>query len=150
MSEKGEHYADIIRSLYVRRLEEFQGQGDGRLARGNANGADKPVLSISVPKRIRDQGHLRQVAARPCLICGRCPSQAHHVRYAQPRALGRKVSDEWVAPLCVTHHRNLHGVGDERGWWQNQGVDPIAEAKMLWGESRGKVTAKNVAHDMMR
>ena len=150
VSEKGEHYADIIRSLYVRRLEEFQGQGDGRLARGNANGADKPVLSISVPKRIRDQGHLRQVAARPCLICGRCPSQAHHVRYAQPRALGRKVSDEWVAPLCVTHHRNLHGVGDERGWWQNQGVDPIAEAKMLWGESRGKVTAKNVAHDMMR
>ena len=144
VTEKGEHYADILCSLYARRFEEFNGEGDGRRGRRKApGGVDKPVLSIAAHKRVRDREHLRRVAAQPCLVCGRSPSQAHHVRYAQPRALGRKVSDEWVVPLCATHHRDLHGVGDERGWWKNQRLDPIPEAKMLWGESRGELPAEN-------
>ena len=143
-TEKGEHYADILCSLYARRFEEFNGKGDGRRGRRNAGAGsvDTSVLSIAVHKRVRDRKHLRRVAAQPCLVCGRSPCQAHHVRYAQPRALGRKVSDEWVVPLCVTHHRDLHGVGDERRWRKNQRIDPIREAKMLWGESRGELPAE--------
>ena len=151
VTEKGEHYADILCSLYARRFEEFSGEGDGRRGRRKApSGVDKPVLSIAVHKRVRDREHLRRVAARPCLVCGRSPCQAHHVRYAQPRALGRKVSDEWVVPLCVTHHRDLHGVGDERGWWKNQRIDPIHKAKMLWGESRGELPAEIDADESAR
>ena len=44
---------------------------------------DKSVLTIGEPKRIRCKEHLRFVASQPCVICGRSPSHAHHVRYAQ-------------------------------------------------------------------
>jgi len=53
---------------------------------------------------------------RPCLICGRQPSDPHHLRFAQPRALGRKVSDEFIVPLCRAHHREVHRCSDEVGW----------------------------------
>ena len=68
---------------------------------------DKSVLALAEPRRIRDKEHLRYVGAQPCLVCGRRPSQAHHLRFAQPRAVGRKVSDEWVVPLCNTHSSRL-------------------------------------------
>ena len=51
------------------------------------------------------------------VVCGRRPAQAHHVRFAQPRAMAMKVSDEFTVPLCVGHHDALHRVGDERAWW---------------------------------
>ena len=57
---------------------------------------------------------------------------AHHIRYAQPRALSRKVSDEFVVPLCATHHDALHRVGDEKAWWNKQSVDPLSVAADLW------------------
>jgi hypothetical protein len=95
---------------------------------------DKAALAIDAPRRVQDKEHLRFVRDQPCLICGRAPSQAHHLRFAQPRALGRKVSDEWVVPLCALHHQALHTVGDERGWWRHQGIDPVAKAEKLWAE----------------
>jgi hypothetical protein len=49
---------------------------------------DKNVLTLSEPKRIRSREHLRFVASQSCLICGRSPSHAHHIRYAQSRGLG--------------------------------------------------------------
>ena len=64
------------------------------------------------------------------------PCQAHHVRFARPNALGRKVSDEWVVPLCALHHRSLRDVGDERRWWESHGIDPLAVAERLWGEKQ--------------
>ncbi len=99
---------------------------------------DKSTLPINAPRRSRDKDHLRYVASQPCLVCGRSPGHAHHVRYAQPRAMGRKVSDEWTVPLCATHHRALHTVGEEEKWWKELRVDPIAHAEQLWGENRGK------------
>jgi Rad52/22 family double-strand break repair protein len=69
---------------------------------------DKSVLTIGQTKRIRCKEHLRYVASQPCAICGRTPSHAHHVRYAQPRGLGLKVSDEFTVPLCSMHHHTLH------------------------------------------
>jgi hypothetical protein len=45
------------------------------------------------------------------------PTEAHHIRFAQPRALGRKVSDEYTVPVGSLHHRELHDYGDEASWW---------------------------------
>jgi hypothetical protein len=99
-------------------------------------GIDKSVLTLSEPKRHRNKEHLRFVAQQPCLICGRTPSDPHHLRFAQARALGRKVSDEFAVPLCRSHHRALHRVGNELGWWKATGIDPLNVARQLWGQSR--------------
>ncbi len=186
-SDQDQHYADILTSLYKRRLREMheeaprrQGRGETPAAHGMKEPAslsaqetvarqkgdaaqsekptpqgkketgsvpdqgtrvetesapgqiDKSALPISAPRRVRDKEHLRYVAQQPCLICGRSPGHAHHLRFVQPRALGRKVSDEWVVPLCATHHRALHGVGDEERWWKERGIDPIGHARILW------------------
>jgi hypothetical protein len=95
------------------------------------------VLTISEPRRYRNKAHLRFVATKPCLICGRRPSDAHHLRFTQPRAMGRKVSDEYTVPLCRTHHRANHRAGDERAWWRQLGMDPVKIARDLWRETRG-------------
>jgi hypothetical protein len=97
---------------------------------------DKGALPLSEPRRYRDRAHLRFVSAHPCLICGRRPSDAHHLRFAQPRALGRRVSDEYAVPLCRSHHRALHRCGDEVAWWKTNGVDPIPAAGELWQRTR--------------
>jgi hypothetical protein len=96
---------------------------------------DKSALAISEPKRIRCKEHLRYVASQPCVICGRSPSHAHHVRYAQRRGLGIKVSDEFTVPLCATHHQQLHNTTKEREWWQERKIDPLIVAGTLWRES---------------
>jgi hypothetical protein len=67
-----------------------------------------------------------------CLVCGRRPSDPHHLRFAQSRALGRKVSDEFTVPLCRGHHREVHRHGDEAGWWRKVNVDPLMAARSLW------------------
>ena len=99
-------------------------------------GIDKSVLAIAAPRRYRNQEHLRYVAKQPCLICGRKPSDPHHLRFMQPRALGRKASDEFAVPLCRIHHRLVHRVGNEAAWWQDAGIDPITAARKLWKETR--------------
>lgn len=58
------------------------------------------------------------VSSQPRLICVRSPADAHHLRSTQPRAMGRKVSDEFTVPLCRTHHRDNHNFGDEVAWWE--------------------------------
>ena len=93
---------------------------------------DKTALALPEPRRARDRDHVRSVAKRPCLICGRQPSDAHHLRFVQSRALGRKVSDEFTVPLCRGHHREVHRCGDEATWWRSAGVDPVGAARVLW------------------
>jgi hypothetical protein len=93
---------------------------------------DKSVLALPEPRRVRDRDHVKSVAKQPCLICGRRPSDAHHLRFAQSRALGRKVSDEFTVPLCRGHHREVHRCGDEAAWWRNAGIDPTVSARALW------------------
>ena len=97
---------------------------------------DKSVLTIGEPKRIRCKEHLRFVASQPCLICGRAPSHAHHIRHAQSRGLALKVSDEFTVPLCATHHHHIHTTGKEREWWEERNVDPLIVASRLWQETR--------------
>ena len=97
---------------------------------------EKSALALPEPRRIRSREHLKFVASQPCLVCARTPSQAHHLRFAQPRALGRKVSDEFTVPLCATHHHELHMRGNEREWWQDKGIEPLKVAEELWTDTR--------------
>jgi hypothetical protein len=94
--------------------------------------ASQEVTVISKPARERDRNHLRFVASQGCLVCGRTPSDAHHMRFAEQRAMGRKVSDRFTVPICRLHHRELHRRGNERVWWQSQGIDPLVIAANLW------------------
>jgi hypothetical protein len=96
---------------------------------------DKSALSFHEPKRVRDKEHLRHVAAQPCVLCSARAAEAHHIRFAQPRALGRKVSDEFTVPLCRKHHRDVHHSGNEAAWWHDMGIDPIEVALQLWDET---------------
>jgi hypothetical protein len=96
----------------------------------------KSELTISEPRRHRDKAHLKFIASQPCLVCGRSPADAHHLRFTQPRAMGRKVSDEFTVPLCRTHHRDNHSSGDEIGWWERRAIDPVATSRMLWVSTR--------------
>jgi hypothetical protein len=107
-----------------------------------ANRVQEARLLIDWPKRHRNPAHLRFVMSQPCLFCARTPSDAHHLRFAQPRALGRKVSDEFTVPLCRTHHRQLHRYGNELAWWMamDPHVDPLAIAKELWEQSHGTIS----------
>ena len=107
---------------------------------------DKSILTIAEPKRIRDKGHLRFVASQPCLICGRQPSDPHHLRFAQPRALGLKVSDEFTVPICRGHHRQLHQAGNEVAWWENLNIDALTIAKGLWEQTHLKSAAAIDTH----
>jgi hypothetical protein len=99
---------------------------------------DKSVLAISEPRRVRDAGHRHFVASHPCVVCGRTPAEAHHVRFAQPRAMGRKVSDQFTVPLCALHHRDLHANGNEVSWWSERKLNPIDISIELWTKSRGR------------
>ena len=82
--------------------------------------------------RLRDKEHCKFVAAQPCVVCGRTPAEAHHLRFAQPRVLNRKVSDEFTVPVCQLHHRELHRYGDEASWWAGANIDPLSIALELW------------------
>jgi ERF superfamily protein len=106
-------------------------------------GIDKSRLTHPEPRRSRDRNHVRFVAKQPCLICGRRPSDAHHLRFAQHRALGRKVSDEFTVPLCRGHHREVHRCGDEAAWWKKTGIDPAVPARALWLETYPLPTASD-------
>ena len=164
-TEQGRHYGEILGSIYTVRLQEFAARqrdlrqdleasvaGSVETKAGTASPDlakdEKPrpePVAMTIPsskpiashcKRIRNKEHLRFVASQSCLVCGRTPCHAHHVKFAQPRAMGRKVSDEWTVPLCYIHHRALHDRGDEKAWWEKNKIEPIEEARRLWSATR--------------
>jgi hypothetical protein len=127
-----------LRSCAIAFVKDADGATPSKHYKGKNSGVsiDKSALTIGEPKRIRSKEHLRFVASQPCMICGRAPSQAHHVRFAQSRGVSLKVSDEFTVPLCALHHRENHTTGDEKRWWQDRALDPLAIASDLWRQSR--------------
>jgi hypothetical protein len=111
---------------------EPRGRRHRQAQKRRASAVDKTVLALPTQRRVRDREHVKSVAKQSCLVCGRRPADAHHLRFAQSRALGRKVSDEFTVPLCRGHHREVHRCGDESAWWDRTGIDPNAAARMLW------------------
>ena len=94
------------------------------------------VGALGKPVRLRDKDHRKFVLRQPCLVCGRVPSDPHHLTFTQPRALGRRVSDEFTVPVCRIHHRELHRSGNELAWWRRLNIDPLPVALKLWQHSR--------------
>ena len=118
-------------------VEDSRGIDTGATANQlQPNGIDKSVLAVSAPRRYRNKEHLRYITLQPCLLCARKPSDAHHLRFVQPRALGRKTSDEFAVPLCRIHHREAHRASNERAWWKAAGIDPLKIARKLWNDTR--------------
>ena len=108
-----------------------------RTASGSRIRMEGSGVTSAKPRRCRDKDHLRFIALQPCTVCGRQPCEAHHIRFAQPNALGRRVSDEFTVPLCRVHHRELHRVGSERSWWGQLNIDPLPIALRFWQRTKG-------------
>jgi hypothetical protein len=142
--------AKYIEDSFQQKLMEFERAGvvgkarSRKTARPSDPSIDKSKLSHPAPRRIRDREHVRFVAKQSCLICGRTPTDAHHLRFAQHRALGRKVSDEFTVPLCRGHHREVHRCGDEAAWWEKAGINPSAAARALWVKTRSLPTKPGI------
>jgi DNA recombination protein Rad52 len=145
-------------SLYGGTIEPATGTGPDCVERSHSRAAidtpleggglvDKSKLHLAEPKRLRNQNHVDFVATQACVICGRRPTHAHHLTFTQPRALGRKVSDEFTVPLCNLHHRELHHHGQERAWWIEQKINPLPVARALWNESHGWVAPQGAAEN---
>jgi hypothetical protein len=94
------------------------------------------IRALGKTVRLRDKNHRRFVLRQPCLVCGRVPSDPHHLTFTQPRGLGYRVSDEFTVPVCRVHHRELHRSGDEAAWWQKLNIDPLPVALRLWQHTR--------------
>src|SRR5260370_42635827 len=131
---KGVHFASVLASVFEAQCAKLTAQNGTEPT--NTGVVDKSALAIAAPRRVRDSEHFEYVASLPCLVCGRAPSQAHHLRFAQLRALGSKVSDEWAVPLCNLHHRALHDTGNEELWWKAHNVDAAVEAERPWCDRR--------------
>jgi len=140
--------AQAVEAAFEKRLSERGNSGPASLP---GSGHDRPpqqterdpdaVTVISKPARDRDREHLKFVAAQPCLVCGRTPSDPHHIKFAEQRAMGRKVSDRFTVPICRLHHRELHRRGNERAWWESQGIDPLPVAAKLWAKTHAFASA---------
>ena len=140
--------AQAVEAAFEARLGELGDPGPALLPESQKTSAsDRPpqqteaVTVISKPVRDRDREHLKFVAAQPCLVCGRTPSDPHHIKFAEQRAMGRKVSDRFTVPICRLHHRDLHRRGNERAWWQSQGIDPLPVAANLWAKTHAFASA---------
>jgi len=146
-TSRGTHYADVLQHLYNQRKAQLNGGSADTpcLADVDQTAIDKSALLLAAPKRIRDPEHLTFIASLPCLICARTPSQAHHLRFVQPRALSSKPSDEWAVPLCALHHRALHDAGSEEKWWSDLAIDARTEAGRLWRDKHRPTTLENTS-----
>lgn len=125
--------AERVGREYIARLELAEDNRRLTSTGGGTVASDaKAVVPMRKTTRHRNKSHLAFVSAQPCMVCKRTPCDAHHLKFAQPRALGRKVSDEFTVPLCREHHQELHRHGNEQAWWKNAGLAPLEYAAALW------------------
>jgi hypothetical protein len=97
---------------------------------------DKSVLAVAAPRRYRNREHLRAIVKQPCLVCGRKPSDPHHLRYAQPKALGRKASDEFTVPLCRTTIAKFTASGARKPGGKRRELISSTSCANFWRETR--------------
>jgi hypothetical protein len=109
----------------------------GRRARRRRSVIDKSVLALPAPRRIRDREHVKSIPKQPCLVCGRRPADAHHLRFVQSPALGRKVSDEFTVPLarCIAAVTRLRG-GTKQALMRPPLLRALVEDTSVTGRSR--------------
>jgi hypothetical protein len=133
--------AHRVECTFQARLEKLSANTSDAVPEPNAGRSrrnkrvDKSALTLPEPRRVRDREHLRSVAQKACLVCGRQPSDPHHLRFAQGRGMGQKVGDDFTVPLCRGHHLEVHRCGDEAAWWKRAGIDPLTTAEGLWRQT---------------
>lgn len=92
--------------------------------------------------RQENKRHTHLVGFLPCLICFREPpnggrNDPMHIRYDDEargkRAVGgaERPDDKWTVPGCRPHHDAQHSM-NERQFWSDLGIDPLAVAEQLW------------------
>jgi hypothetical protein len=102
------------------------------------------VVPLNKPVRRRSKAHLAYVREQACVVCQRQPCDAHHLKFAEARAIGRKVSDEFTVPMCRDHHNELHRHGNEKAWWTNLGISPLELAKDFWMASPIRISSSRL------
>jgi hypothetical protein len=122
--------AELVEKAFAKQVAAFEAEGE--LPSAIEADSTKTAHLLRGPPRRRDKQHLKYISKQACLVCGRQPSDPHHLRFAQAAALGRKVSDEFTVPLCRSHHRDLHRSSDEPNWWKGVGIEPMSIAGRLW------------------
>jgi len=70
--------------------DQPQGPRKRRKSRDGTSRVNKTVLAFAVPRRIRDREHVKSVSKQPCLVCGRRPADAHHLRFGSQRLWARR------------------------------------------------------------
>jgi ERF superfamily len=129
--------ANAVEAAYMAKVPRAAATEPAPVQPSEENNGATLVPGLAKSVRRRSKAHLAFVASQPCLICKTKPCDPHHVKIAQPRALGRKVSDEFTVPLCREHHRDLHQQGNEANWWTKQGIAPLPVAARLWAMTHG-------------
>lgn len=92
------------------------------------------------PRRPRQKAkdHLAYLHELPCVISGRRPVEAAHIRIGsradgkRPTGAAEKPDDKWAIPLAPDLHREQHAIGDELAFWRSYGIDPFVLALRLW------------------
>src|SRR5690349_19199570 len=87
--------------------------------------------------------HHGRVAAAGCVVC-KSPAEVHHVTGFADRMGRISPDDRFVIGLCPLHHRgvlekmnaqvSVQALG-HRGFFQEHGIDLLAEAEKLWAAS---------------
>lgn len=96
-------------------------------------------MLIPKTRRIKDKAHVKFVATLPCCISGSEDVQAHHLLRNVPRGMGMKAGDNFVVPLSVELHRQLHDViGDERAFFKLYNINGRALADSLYENSKDR------------
>lgn len=110
-----------------------------RILRDATAFSNAPIKGQKRPRRT-DEAHLKWLRTLPCIITGKRPVEAAHVRYADPsyakRETGKseKPDDRWAIPLCPEKHREQHAM-NERAFWDKHNIDPCKVALALYAVS---------------
>ena len=105
--------------------------------------------------RQRAEDHLRFIRGLPCLITGKRPVEACHIRYADPKngkrevGGGEKPDDKYTVPLCPEKHREQHDM-NERDFWEAHGIDPVVVAQALWANSGDDEVGEQILSEYRR
>jgi hypothetical protein len=111
-----------------------------RIVRPATAFSNAPVGKQTKRPRYHDKGHLEWLRTLPCVITGKHPVDAAHIRYADPiygkaeTGKGEKPSDKWAVPLCREKHDEQHS-GSERAFWARYGLDPLRLAAALYANT---------------
>lgn len=97
------------------------------------------AFARSARKRPREEkaDHLAWIRTLPCVVTGQRPAEAAHIRFGflkyakRETGMQEKPDDLWVVPLHHDVHMQQHTRGEWK-WWQEQGINPLIVAMLLW------------------